>query len=307
MKRNCLLTFFLIFPLIYLGSAQNSLSPEFGVKEVLKIDVQVNANGFVHVEKSLILDQTTARILIPKYSGELSLRDSQGNNLGYEVNQHPDGQVLNIYLKSPHEKSVTLSYNTPFLTRKSASGWTFKFSSLSTSRVTIIKINFPLEANITSLRSNETLYIYPPHFASPLFLYPQSDFTSLEIDYNLPPGRTSPDNFVFIIPFILVIFLLLLFLYSKKKKSKEGEEIKKEGGKINSSVMKMLDTAEKEVIKMLEASPEEEITQAYIYKTLEIPKSSLSDTIKRLEQRDLIEKKKEGRINWIKLKKWVFK
>jgi uncharacterized membrane protein len=51
---------------------------------------------------------------------------------------------------------------------------------------------------------------------------------------------------------------------------------------------------------------EDEITQAYIYKTTGIPKSSLSDTIKRLEKRNIVDRRKDGRINWIKIKDWVF-
>ena len=117
-------------------------------------------------------------------------------------------------------------------------------------------------------------------------------------------------NFLYLLILSLFVVTLLLGIFSvKKRKStelkKEGKEEKKKS-KINPSVLKMLTKQEKEIIELMEASAEEEITQAYIYKTLGIPKSSLSDIIKKLEQRDLIEKKREGRINWIKLKKWVF-
>ena len=73
---------------------------------------------------------------------------------------------------------------------------------------------------------------------------------------------------------------------------------------VKDSIINVLDENEKKIIKMLEESSEE-ITQAYIYKSTGIPKSSLSDTIKRLEKRNIIERKKEGRTNWIKLKDWV--
>ena len=74
---------------------------------------------------------------------------------------------------------------------------------------------------------------------------------------------------------------------------------------VKDSIRNVLDETELKVVDML-LKYEDEITQAYIYKTTGIPKSSLSDTIKRLEKRNVIERKREGRINWIKLKDWVF-
>lgn len=71
--------------------------------------------------------------------------------------------------------------------------------------------------------------------------------------------------------------------------------------KLKESIRNVLDEAELKVVDML-LKFDEEITQAYIYKTTGIPKSSLSDIIKRLEKRNIIERKREGRINWIKLK-----
>ncbi len=114
---------------------------------------------------------------------------------------------------------------------------------------------------------------------------------------------------------IILIFIIiaLLFIFQRKKSKKEeivGEKIKgepKEGGstRIKTSIINMLDENEKKIVKMLEES-EGEITQAYIYKSTGIPKSSLSDTMRRLEKRNIIERKKEGRTNWIRLKDWVF-
>jgi len=92
----------------------------------------------------------------------------------------------------------------------------------------------------------------------------------------------------------------------KKPEEKSIEEKKEKKRHVKESILKMLDENEKKIISMLEDS-DMEITQAYIHKTLDIPKASLSKIINRLEHRNLIEKKKEGRTNWIKLKDWVFK
>ena len=57
---------------------------------------------------------------------------------------------------------------------------------------------------------------------------------------------------------------------------------------------------------LLEKS-DDEITQAYIYKTTGIPKATLSEIMGRLERRNIIKRRKEGRIKWIRLKQWIFK
>jgi DNA-binding transcriptional ArsR family regulator len=82
-----------------------------------------------------------------------------------------------------------------------------------------------------------------------------------------------------------------------------GSAVKSKG--VKESILNVLDESERIVVNMLEKA-EDEITQAYVYKSTGIPKSSLSDTIKRLEKRNIIEIKKEGRTNWLKLKEWVF-
>jgi LPXTG-motif cell wall-anchored protein len=73
---------------------------------------------------------------------------------------------------------------------------------------------------------------------------------------------------------------------------------------IKESILNVLDESEKSVVNLL-INAEDEITQAYVYKSTGMPKSSLSDTIKRLEKRNIIKRKKEGRTNWLKLQDWV--
>jgi uncharacterized membrane protein len=331
------------------NQSQSQQHMGYGIEKINKIDIQINPNGFVSVEENIIVNETRVRIFIPKSVENLLILDSENNQLGYELTTiEEEGQLLTFYLKSPEERDVTFSYLTQSLTRKNASTWTLRFPSLSTPRTTIVKIEFPKGTNVTSLRSEQTLYIYPPKLTSPLFLYPQTNTIYFEIDY-LVAGDTIISNddkdtvslYILIFSIVLVPLLLLLFFvlfYKRRTKSEEeqkpketeeeedtglekspmdDEQKKKEKEeknrgedekklRVKSSILRMLDENEKKIIKILEKSPEEEITQAYIYKTLGIPKASLSEIIKRLEQRNLIEKKKEGRVNWIKLKKWVF-
>jgi len=75
--------------------------------------------------------------------------------------------------------------------------------------------------------------------------------------------------------------------------------------RVKDSVLKMLDENELSIIRLLENSEEEEVTQAYIYKTTGIPKSSLSDILKHIEKRNIVERRTDGRVKWIKFKSWV--
>jgi uncharacterized membrane protein len=77
-------------------------------------------------------------------------------------------------------------------------------------------------------------------------------------------------------------------------------------GGLKDSVINMLDETELDIVRLLENSEEEELTQAYIYKTTGIPKSTLSEKLKQLEKRKIINRTKEGRTNWINLQEWVF-
>ncbi len=88
--------------------------------------------------------------------------------------------------------------------------------------------------------------------------------------------------------------------YNIKPGYKDGKREVKE------SILKMLSENELSIIRLLQDSEEDEITQAYIHKTTGIPKSSLSDILKHIEKRKILERRVQGRVKWIKLKPWVF-
>ena len=351
MKINGILLFLAIVIILPLQVISQENQTEGGIEKIVKIDISLDSTGVVTIDQELTLSETMGRLIIPKTLENLLIYDSKGNELGYEAVQSAENQLLKIYLKSQEDKTVRISYSTQALTRKNSSAWTISFYSLATSRATIVKISFPSTVNITSFRTNQTVYLYPPSLKAPIFLYPQEDKIKFEFDYRIiaEPITEKNDSLLYasVALFFLIIFASIILIYKKikspTKKIKESEEIKieevpetinpvarsqsrssadessemshpkageekkpDERKHIKSSVLNMLDENEKKIVLMLEES-DMEITQAYIYKTLGIPKASLSNIITRLEQRNLIEKKKEGRINWIKLKEWVFK
>ena len=85
----------------------------------------------------------------------------------------------------------------------------------------------------------------------------------------------------------------------------EGSVGKKGKKSVKESIMKMLEDNEMVIVKIMEGSDEDELTQAYVHKITGIPKSSLSDIIKRLEKRNILESTSQGRTKWLKLQKWV--
>ncbi|ODS38309.1 hypothetical protein BEH94_09745 [Candidatus Altiarchaeales archaeon WOR_SM1_SCG] len=118
-----------------------------------------------------------------------------------------------------------------------------------------------------------------------------------------------------ILALVLVTYLLIAYLKRSKK-----QETKKEPGledlypekevpaeeetkQINLSIMKLLDDNEKKIIDILKTG---ETTQANIYKITQIPKATLSNIMRKLEERNLIVRRAEGKVKWVKLKDWVF-
>jgi len=89
------------------------------------------------------------------------------------------------------------------------------------------------------------------------------------------------------------------------KDKAQGADGDRAGKKIKDSVLNMLDDKERMIVKILEEA-DTEITQAYIYKMTRMPKASLSDIMRRLESRNIIERRTEGRTKWVKFKEWVF-
>ncbi len=91
---------------------------------------------------------------------------------------------------------------------------------------------------------------------------------------------------------------------SEPEKNKTEEKTAKKR-KVKESILNVLDENERRIISILEAAGDE-ITQAQICRETGIPKASLSDILRHLEKRNVVERERDGRRNWIKIKEWVF-
>jgi len=307
---------------------QGNSSLEFGIYRINSIDIVLRNNGVVEVEEELVVDKPEVIILLPE-TMDLKISDSNGE-LEYTSNVVNNNQIVGFKPKSHFPSSdgkVWIHYVSNHLTHKSGSVWTLRFSSLATSAHTEVKLIFPRGAKILDLRSDAPRY--PANLSSPLSMYPQDNQFSFDCDYEVEEmeGDSIPVELIVIVIVIIMAAISLVVMVSKGRKKDEGTGTKEqktappkdekeeqeappeatEGkGGIKESVLNMLDEREKEIIRVIEGSGEEEITQAYIYKTTGIPKATLSDIMKRLESRNIIESTPEGRTKWIKLKKWVF-
>jgi len=311
----------LILSLLIIPAAQ---AQQDGIYRVNSIDIELKENGIANVREEVVVDKPEARILLPKTS-RLEISDSSGK-LEYKSDVIHDEQIVSFNSHSHFPASdgkVFISYTSNHLTSKAGSVWTLKFSSLATPAHTEVRLEFPTDSNVISLTPD--IPKYPKNLSNPLLLYPQESQLSFECDYEA--GKTSTidsrnRSTELIIPavvIILVIALIILILKRRKREEKieDGQEDEPreqdipsestEGErKIKESVLKMLDEREKEIVRIIEKSGEEEITQAYIYKTTGIPKATLSDIMKRLESRNIVERTHDGRTKWIRVKNWIF-
>lgn len=245
----------------------------------------------------------------------------------------------------PKDRSLLVSYGSRYLTVKSGGTWFVSFYSNTTPRQTIVRLNFPKDSKILSilpavvLRSydKDSVWLYPQedYFSFNSSYEYSSDVASTLVTsttiVNVDGGRIYPYS---IIVLVLVVILFLVVLGFKTRLSRQDvdegamgikvempdvsvEDVdsssdlnaEKVSGdavrRVKSSMLKMFEDNELAVVGLLEKSREDEVTQAYIYKTTRIPKATLSKLIRGLERRNIIERRRAGRVNWIKLKKWV--
>ncbi|MEA3255342.1 MAG: hypothetical protein U9Q22_05860 [Candidatus Altiarchaeota archaeon] len=325
----------LLFTVAVMGENTSSLSAlESGIIQVDSVDMVIDQNGLVSVSEKLVVQRgDRVAILIPGNVRELQVSDSGGTEVSYESTPEGDKQLIAFFLDESggEDEEIIVVYNTQQLTAKVGEIWSIRFSATATPQHTILKINFPGDSRITSM-DPEDLY-WTPIRDSELWVYPQIKEFYFKFEYKigtsgpiipkstttsptttLPASVVHPDDSL-IGPAVILILVVTatLFVLKRRRKDKkkiaegvEGEAGEGESLRVKTSIMGMLDENEKRIVEILGESGGEEITQAYIYKSTGIPKSSLSDTMKRLERRNIIERKREGRTNWIRLKEWVF-
>ncbi|MBD3261206.1 MAG: hypothetical protein GF334_05905 [Candidatus Altiarchaeales archaeon] len=248
-------------------------------------------------------------------------------------------------LDPPEERVVWLKYGAQTLTAKKEGTWFFNFVSKATPQNTVVEINFPQNTRIIDIipssllrtPAKNALILYPQKenfFFNLSYQYSSEPVTpSITLvsggdnSSQETPIITLPTTGVYALVLVFLLFLVYLvylrirgvsakpndsYIYNIKQPFSGGVDLAEndyvhdsDQPRIKEGVLNMLDDQEKSIVRLILQSQEDEVTQAYIYKTTGIPKSTLSDKLKLLEKRKIISRVKEGRLNWIKLEKWV--
>lgn len=328
MKRVLLITIVLLFA----TSIVWAVNPN-------KINLDIDKSGYVVTSYTIILeDGSDVSIILPDGSESVQVYYA-GGSLRNTKTPVPEGILLDIDI-SPirfFPTEITVAYGTKLYTTKSGGIWELFYSSRSSAFKTIVKATFPQNSTIISWNPRfrfslgpDTLFVYPDTDEFNLtVLYEYSDMpvNQLENKTITTNGTNDLPSWIAIILAIIVVLLVIIIAMVWRRKTPQvqekpvqekpepeasqeagpirEQETADEGRKIKDSVYMMLDDKEREALKVMEEYAME-TTQAYVYKTTGIPKATLSDIIRRLERRNIVEKRREGRVNWIRLKDWIF-
>jgi len=284
-------------------------SNEFGISTVESIRLDVKGNGFVDVEKKIMLGAETAGVVLPAHAEDYGVFGLNDEELVYTTEDL--GNMVLLKFLGGEGNRVRILYSTDYLVGKNGSRWTVAYSTKATPQHTLIYIRFPSDTRILPLSSE---LLFSP-MENGLILYPGTEVFDFSIEYELSDNK--PDVFelsdFMLIGLVVLVFIVLALFYwvrgvQHKTKAVDDSIVvvdDSSGPRVMDSIKNTLDENEGKIIRMLEES-DDEITQAYIYKSTGIPKSTLSEIISRLEKRNIVERRRDGRTNWLKIQKWVF-
>lgn len=303
------------------------------------IDLKVEETGRVSVNETISLsaeDPDPYSVLLPENT-EVSSVYYSGGPLAFSVSEDVGWKNLTFPLPRAQGKprvDVFIEYISQRMTSKSEGVWKLEFSTPVTASRSIIKIGFP---------RNSTILNWTPYRFSPapdiLYIYPDTFYVNFTATYQFKGGgvgseddKNSNNLYAYALAFaafmVVLVYVLLKVLRRKHPETIPAQQPQAEasnevsapeasvqedsgqegvnGRELKESVSKMLEENELKVVDVLRGF-EEEITQAQVYHTTGIPKASLSDIMNRLERRNIVERTREGRVKWVKLKKWVYK
>jgi uncharacterized membrane protein len=321
------------------------LSLTASAQTIDEINITIQADGYTRISHKLTLDTHNpyTTIELPLHAENIRVSD-KNSEIRFETLEKEENIQLTIY--QGENPQITIFYGTHKLTQKEGATWSLGYSAKTTPRKTIIRLQYPYETRILTLKPEDILRSYVP---DGIWIYPQKDTFTFTTTYQYdsttdattaeqPPEteKTQENHTITLLIAVALILAALTLIYRKRAKTTEkpgnslimkiaedvihdpnheraeikydleGTQKPQKQSKIKESILKMLNENELRIVRLLEDSDNEEITQANIQKTLEIPKSSLSDIIKHIETRKIIERRVEGRLKWIKLKKWVY-
>ncbi len=342
MTKNSFIVFFAAYVFLSLFSV---CSQEEVTKTIKDIELKVNENGIVEVTQNIELNSYAtiyqADITIPKAKNvEIFENNSKlDDKLEYDSIIPGDEEIINFYFKEPlnagETRMITLKYSTEFFTNKQGDTWELSLF-MRTSNESLLKIIFPKNVMISFTSSasaflpsayveNERQIIELEADGDEIDFLCEYKFTGTKETPNTPETNETgkPENeskkdttenknnqgisqyFYFIIGILILILILVAIFVAKRKNKKCIAAEPSRSKKLNSSILGLLDENEKNIVNVLQVQ-DHEITQSNIRKTTGIPGSTLSKAMARLEGRNIIERRVDGKTKWVKLRGWVF-
>jgi len=260
--------------------------------EVESIEVKVYRDGLTHITQTVIVDEFLPEIILPLLSTTVeNLIVLDENQLAVDY-QQSTGNLTVFTLGAP---CVSIEYDTVALTSKEAEVWT-------------LSMNNPYSLTV-SLPSNSTI-VYLSHVPAMI------DATSPELSLALYPGQwelsyivplVPPDQngatpwagipVVYVIAGIVVVLavVLMVVLFVRQRRKVNVKKI------LSRNPTLMPD--DKEVIEFLAQNDGKAFEAEIRAKFPDMPRTSLWRLVRRLEGLEIVEVKKIGLENQVKLKK----
>jgi uncharacterized membrane protein len=285
MKKTLLLSLVLLIILTISASADN-----------INTLVEVYPDGTAEITQNLVINSLNINkgFYFPAISPEnIEITDSNGKVKFAVINDS--------FLIQPKKRLSTynlkINYLTNGLTKKDKKVWELNYF---TTHSTPIIFSFPESTKLIESSANSVIYSEDDQMKLGWKLAKDS---SVKIIYEnefkpLPPNISKIALYV-LSTIILLILLVYCFKRGYCKLTKRLSPEKKD-------LLKTLDQKENEVVNLL-INNKNQAYQSMIQKETGISKATLSRTIKRLEDKNLIEVRQTGNTNLIILSEWFIK
>ncbi|HOD89610.1 MAG TPA: winged helix-turn-helix transcriptional regulator [archaeon] len=196
---------------------------------------------------------------------------------------------------------LNISQTNEFTTKK-GEYWIFEIKTQDVFKNFYYEIYLPKNSEINYIKSENKIRITTIDDRVKIIGYGDNNFIQIMFQYskknNIYEKKTSWTYYVIT---GLIIVCGIIVYKSLKKKNKNQEKTPAEE-KLSTYEKDELNERQKQIIEIL-IKENKEVTQSYLYKKLNIPKSSLARNIKSLERKNIIEKKRYGMTNKIILLK----
>lgn len=301
-----------LFLLLLIIILSVNASAGFVQNSFLKIDETGNASVLINIELQSNAEEFTLKMPTENVK-ELKVSDAFGE-LAHEM----QGKTLKISLRSGSEKhSLKVEFESASFTGKAGEEWNFSYLSNVQADKENLKVEMPSKSRVTFFTGESELY-----FENGKMMIEWKNLTKeiVEITYSIEAEKEENllENILMLIIGSVLLIGLGIFAWKNFRQLKkqfgaemeiertQREESGKELSDRKKDLMKTLSEKEKRIIEILLKNAEG-INQKRLTRETELPKSTLSRTLKRLEERGFVKIAQDGYTKRISLSEWFLK